>query len=166
LIFSPADLGLAVSNIRPPKNEKNFNIGLQMEMNASAAEPQQPTSIQYNYKIPLHGETNHNTKAQGSPLWMAPEVFTQNYGFKADVFSFGMVMYELLTCKLPWHSDPRGLWISQVMRAIVAGDRPVIDEPCLIHAPEGFVTLMKQCWRTNPKERPTFDEVLLTLHEL
>ena len=122
--------------------------------------------MQYNYKIPNNGETNKNTRGQGTALWMAPEVITQNYGFKADVYSFGMVMYELLTCKIPWDGDQRTRWINQLMRIIRQGERPVIDDACLIHAPEGFVELMKQCWRTNPKERPRFDEVLLALHEL
>ena len=129
-------------------------------------EQHQPMSIQYNYKIPNIGETNNNTKGLGTALWMAPEVITQNYGFKADVYSFGMVMYELLTCKYPWHDDQRPIWINQLMKVIREGERPMIDDACLIHAPEGFVELMKQCWRTHPKERPTFDEVLLALHEL
>ena len=103
---------------------------------------------------------------QGSPLWMAPEVATQNYGFKADVFSFGMVMYELLTCKFPWHDDPRMVWTMKIVRAIMQGERPTINDECVVHAPDGFVDLMKQCWKTNPKERPTFDEVLLALKEL
>ena len=162
-----ADLGLTVSNIRPPDNKKNFKLS-QMQMSEPATREHQPkqTSIQYNYKIPNIGETNNNTRGQGTALWMAPEVITHNYGFKADVFSFGMVMYELLTCKIPWDGDQRTVWINELMRVIRQGERPVIDDACLIHAPESFVELMKQCWRTNPKERPTFDEVSLALHEL
>ena len=140
-----------------------------MEMNdkpAAREHQPKPTSIQYNYKIPNIGETNNNTRGQGTALWMAPEVITHNYGFKADVFSFGMVMYELLTCKIPWDGDQRTVWINELMRVIRQGERPVIDDACLIHAPESFVELMKQCWRTNPKERPTFDEVVLALHEV
>ena len=133
---------------------------------ADGEQLRQPISIQYNYKIPFQGETNHNTKGLGTTLWMAPEVITHNYGFKADVFSFGMVMYELLTCKLPWHGDRRVYWIDQLVNVIKEGERPLIDDTCLIHAPVGFVELMRQCWRTNPKERPTFDEALLALHEL
>ena len=49
-------------------------------------------SIQYNYHIPFGGDTNYNTKWQGSAPWMAPEVTSNNYGFKADVYSFGLVM--------------------------------------------------------------------------
>ena len=139
---------------------------MQMSEPATREHQPKPTSIQYNYKIPNIGETNNNTRGQGTALWMAPEVITHNYGFKADVFSFGMVMYELLTCKIPWDGDQRTRWINQLMRIIRQGERPAIDDTCLIHAPKGFVELMKQCWRTNPKERPTFDEVLLALHEL
>ena len=58
---------------------------------------EQKKSIQYNHHIPLGGDTNYNTKWQGTAAWMAPEITSNNYGFKADVYSFGIVMYELLT---------------------------------------------------------------------
>eukprot|EP00028_Trichosphaerium_sp_Am-I-7-wt_P001806 CAMPEP_0168528112 /NCGR_PEP_ID=MMETSP0405-20121227/13055_1 /TAXON_ID=498012 /ORGANISM="Trichosphaerium sp, Strain Am-I-7 wt" /LENGTH=313 /DNA_ID=CAMNT_0008551455 /DNA_START=80 /DNA_END=1018 /DNA_ORIENTATION=- len=40
---------------------------------------------------------------QGTPLWMAPEVMRgQPYNQSCDVYSFGLVVYELATGKLPW----------------------------------------------------------------
>ncbi|KAB7505729.1 Serine/threonine-protein kinase TNNI3K [Armadillidium nasatum] len=49
------------------------------------------------------------TKQPGNLRWMAPEVFTQctRYSIKADVFSFGLCLWELLTCELPFaHLKP------------------------------------------------------------
>ena len=38
----------------------------------------------------------------GSVLWMAPEILTgETYNEKVDVFSFAMVIVELISCKLP-----------------------------------------------------------------
>merc|ERR1719161_1413324 len=44
------------------------------------------------------------TQGIGTWRWMAPEMFSsQNYTEKVDVFSFSMVVYELLAKKLPYH---------------------------------------------------------------
>ena len=38
----------------------------------------------------------------GSVLWMAPEILTgETYNEKVDVFSYAMVLVELISCKLP-----------------------------------------------------------------
>jgi len=42
-----------------------------------------------------------NTANAGTPLWMAPEVKAGVYGFAADVFSTGLVIFEVLEEKLP-----------------------------------------------------------------
>jgi len=42
-----------------------------------------------------------NTANVGSPLWMAPEVRMGNYGFPADVYSLGLILYEIFSGKLP-----------------------------------------------------------------
>ena len=39
----------------------------------------------------------------GTPMWMAPEVLmNESFTFKADVYSFGVIVWELLTGKVPW----------------------------------------------------------------
>jgi len=42
-----------------------------------------------------------NTANAGTPLWMAPEVKAGCYGFPADVYSTGLVIFEILEQKLP-----------------------------------------------------------------
>ena len=92
-----ADLGLVCSNIRPDLSNKpeEYEDYQQIEKYKNAK------SIQYNYHTPFAGDTNFNTTWKGTAGWMAPEAMGKNnYGFKADVYSFGIVMYELLTCKM------------------------------------------------------------------
>ena len=44
-------------------------------------------------------------QAVGTTLWMAPELLRRgSYGTPCDVYSFGIVMWELLALQLPWAS--------------------------------------------------------------
>lgn len=44
------------------------------------------------------------TKGVGTVLWMAPELLTgsEHYGPEVDVFSYGVIMWELIACADPW----------------------------------------------------------------
>jgi len=42
-----------------------------------------------------------HTANKGSPLWMAPEVKSGNYSFPSDIYSLGLVIYEIIERKLP-----------------------------------------------------------------
>ena len=97
--------------------------------------------------------------------WMAPEVMRNNYGFPADVYSFGMIMYELVTCRVPW-SNSGHAFTHQIMKAVLRGERPEVTASDLINAPETFLTLMRHCWRTDPKDRPTFEAIVVALKEI
>eukprot|EP00727_Mastigamoeba_balamuthi_P005985 m51a1_g2005 putative serine threonine kinase (1105) ;mRNA; f:1236473-1242721 len=68
-------------------------------------------------------ETNKTNTVCGTVGWMAPEVLKEGkYSEKSDVFSFGMVMYEILTRSSPY----RGLPMIQISAAIQSGKRPPI----------------------------------------
>ena len=163
-----ADFGLVCSNIRPDvKPEDNQEM------------EQQQKSIRYNHHTPSAGDTNFNTMWKGTAAWMAPEVMgNTNYGFKADVYSFGIIMYELLTCgRMPWESyllkilenDSSSLehnFTHLIRDAVLRGERPDIIESDLIDAPLEFVKLMKVCWDTDPKVRPMFDEIFVELKKI
>ena len=97
--------------------------------------------------------------------WMAPEVMRNNYGFPADVYSFGMILYELVTCRVPW-SNAGYAFTHHIMQAVLRGERPEVTESDLITAPEDFLNLMQRCWQTDPKERPTFEAIVVALKEI
>ena len=112
----------------------------------------------------MTGESKKTT-LQGTSAWMAPEVMGDSYSFQVDVFSFGMVMFELLTCKIPWVGS-QYRFSHQILMAAARGERPSIDAVDLVHVPTGFVALMERCWETDPMKRPSFVQVLLEVDRL
>jgi len=102
------------------------------------------------------------TKAAGTLLWMAPEVFRgdQDYTSAVDVYSFGIVLWELATRKTPWteelSSDPT-VFFAEMNRALQTGRRPAVPDAVL--AEHGsFVAVMQRCWAGDPANRPSFSE--------
>lgn len=93
------------------------------------------------------------TQAIGTIQWMAPEqVFSSNYGPPADVFAYGMILYELLTEKIPYE----GLQTGQIYRVLSDRLRPQLP-PELDGEP--IVDLILHCWWDDPAGRPTFGEI-------
>ncbi|EAY03364.1 TKL family protein kinase [Trichomonas vaginalis G3] len=92
------------------------------------------------------------TMRLGTPHWMAPEsLYGEGYGFPVDVYSFAMVLYELLTFKLPW----AGMDALAVTRAVVIEKK----RPILPKCPAPLKNLICRCWDQDPNQRPTFAEI-------
>lgn len=104
---------------------------------------------------PSSSAGRHLTGNVGTPHWMAVEVIgNQNYSESADVYSFGMCLWELVTRRPPFE----GMAPMQVLVAVFSlGQRPAIpDDPQL---PAGYANLVRRCWAQDPSARPTMDEV-------
>ncbi|XP_033109108.1 mitogen-activated protein kinase kinase kinase 20-like [Anneissia japonica] len=93
----------------------------------------------------------------GTYPWMAPEVIQSlPVSESCDTFSYGVVLWELLTREVPF----KGLGGIQVAWVVVdKNERLTIPTTC----PTLFANLMKSCWLTEPKERPNSYEILKIL---
>src|SRR5437763_7736743 len=85
--------------------------------------------------------------------YLAPEVLSRKpYTKESDIYSFGMIMWEHITGKKPFHDRPHNYClISDILR----GERPQITDD----TPEFYAELMKRYWDHNPKNRPTAEEI-------
>eukprot|EP00741_Cyanophora_paradoxa_P023728 tig00021616_g22919.t1 len=100
------------------------------------------------------------TGQSGTYQWMAPEVLNnQRYSEKADVFSFGIVLYELITRKLPYEGLDGMQAALGVLHRGLRPDIPPSTSPVL-------AKLMRSCWAQDPRERPAFEQILQTLRFL
>ncbi|KAH6793011.1 Mitogen activated protein kinase kinase like protein [Perilla frutescens var. hirtella] len=91
----------------------------------------------------------------GTPEWMAPELIrNEPFTEKCDIFSLGVIMWELCTLKRPWEGIPS----VQVVYA-VGNDGQTLEIP---EGPLG--KLIADCW-AEPDERPNCREVLSRLQE-
>ncbi|KAM3870860.1 mitogen-activated protein kinase kinase kinase 7-like [Diretmus argenteus] len=103
----------------------------------------------------------HMTNTKGSAAWMAPEVFEgNNYSEKCDVFSWGIILWEVITRKKPF--DEIGGSAFCIMWAVHRGTRP----PQIKDLPETIEVLMSRCWDKEPSQRPSMEEVKTTMTHL
>lgn len=101
------------------------------------------------------------TSKIGTYQWMAPEVIKGfKYTEKADVFSFGIILWELATRKPPYYGID-GQVVSQ--RVVKENLRPKISER---DAPGPFLELMRRCWHEDPERRPNFGEIIRDLESM
>jgi len=101
----------------------------------------------------------------GSPQWTAPEILRGGaYDEKADSYSFGVLMYEVLARQLPYTGEPSHLIIVGVITRML--DRPALTPEQAEAWPASLPTLMKECMAEDPAERPDVEAVLDVLEEV
>lgn len=129
------------------------------------------------------GDTTATAKhGGGTPAYKAPEVFKNRFTTASDVYSFGIIAWELLAApEKPWSVDETGSVHSEasVMLAVVSGERPTIPPMPTAAAPAAAVTsaagassasdltfketahttlagIIPRSWHADPSERPSF----------
>lgn len=123
------------------------------------------SSVQQKQHTHRNSQQQQQQKNEIDPLiWCAPEVLAEQeqtgnssvrskFTEKADVYSFGMLCFELLTGKIPFEdSHLQGDKMSHTIRA---GGRPLFPFP----SPKYLVNLTKRCWHTDPSQRLSFSSI-------
>ena len=102
----------------------------------------------------------------GTIRWMGPEILDpEKFGLKdsrptksSDCYALGMVIYETVSGKVPFHEHADFAVVTKVLTGICP-TRGV-----------GFVEsvwkMLKMCWKPQPNDRPTIEEVLLCLQKV
>eukprot|EP00029_Vermamoeba_vermiformis_P012537 TRINITY_DN737_c0_g2_i3.p1 TRINITY_DN737_c0_g2~~TRINITY_DN737_c0_g2_i3.p1 ORF type:complete len:1073 (+),score=499.21 TRINITY_DN737_c0_g2_i3:765-3983(+) len=101
------------------------------------------------------------TLMAGTPKWEAPEVLTgkrkdnkSRYSKEADVYSYGMLLYEMVSGKQPFE-DVHDIF---ELKKLVCdkNKRPKLPAQC----PKPLAALIKRCWKGDATKRPPFTEIL------
>ncbi|XP_074558149.1 serine/threonine-protein kinase VIK-like [Curcuma longa] len=100
------------------------------------------------------------TGETGSYRYMAPEVFKhRKYDKKVDVFSFAMILYEMLEGVPPFSAQKP----YEAAKLVAEGNLPLFHN-------KGYVQELRdltvQCWATDMNTRPTFIQILRRLEKL
>ncbi|OII74257.1 uncharacterized protein cubi_01101 [Cryptosporidium ubiquitum] len=99
----------------------------------------------------------------GTYQWMAPEVLTnQTYNEYIDVYSFGMIMYEVLSNKTPFFELGVDVNPEILTEEIIKGIRPTLKY-IVSDAPTEIKNIMIRCWDPQPSKRGT---MLIIINEL
>jgi tRNA A-37 threonylcarbamoyl transferase component Bud32 len=102
-------------------------------------------------------QTEGMTPETGTYRWMAPEMIQHRpYTQKVDVYSFGIVLWELITGMLPFQNMTA---VQAAFAVVNKGVRPNVPADCLPVLGE----IMSRCWDPNPDVRPPFTDVVRML---
>ncbi|XP_010937270.1 uncharacterized protein [Elaeis guineensis] len=99
---------------------------------------------------------------RGTLPWMAPELLTissNKVSEKVDVYSFGIVMWEILTGEEPYADMHYGAVIGGILNNTL---RPPVPNSC----DPDWRRLMEQCWAPDPEQRPSFTQIASRLRSM
>jgi len=95
----------------------------------------------------------------GSPAWTAPEILRgEEYNESADVFSYGIVVWEIISGLPPYQGMNPNTVVGQV-----AYQKPGLRPPIPYCPSQQWIELMEKCWDDNYKVRPNFGTILEVL---
>ena len=98
-------------------------------------------------------ENLNSKKIYGVIPYMAPEILCgKEYTKAADVYSFGIIMNEIISITPPFNNEPHDHYLAL---DICRGKRPEIRND----TPDLLKNLIQRCWDAIPENRPTSEEI-------
>ena len=99
----------------------------------------------------------------GTCHWMAPEVIeNKDYSIKADVYSYGIIIWEICARKTPYGDmTQQQIWFYVCVKK-GRPDKNLIPP----HTPKSLITLMEKCWDAEPSNRPSFADIITQLRTM
>lgn len=102
---------------------------------------------------------NQMTSNIGTVSWVAPELFAKKlYTEKADVYSYAIILWELVTRQMPFGD----IEAFSVPLMVSRGERPDLSKDIPIE----WRKLIKACWHQKPTSRPAFKKILIKLRSM
>ena len=107
--------------------------------------------------------------------WCAPELLDEDVAEAAgsppphttamDVYSFGVTLWEIATGRVPFDGLSMKLFFARMCRftSEPGSLHPLVSQLGNVDVPEGYLEVMCDCLRADPKERPSMREVVLRL---
>jgi serine/threonine protein kinase len=88
--------------------------------------------------------------------WQAPECLQRasQYTEASDIYSFGMILWEIVTQKRPYAGKDTGT----IVKSVLSGQRESVKD-----FPEVYRSLIEGCWQPNPDQRPAIKAIIATL---
>ena len=118
-----------------------------------------PRILDFGLALSLEEASRQGRGFEGTPLYASPEQAKgEALNPASDVFSFGSLMFKVLTGKAPFAGDS----ISQVLEAIVSTAPPFLREVA-VGVPEDLQAICLACLAWNPADRPSAELVALEL---
>jgi serine/threonine protein kinase len=115
------------------------------------------------FGLTVNGYTAAYKYADGGPKptrYLAPESLEKGrYSEKSDVWAFGVLVWELVTDgKIPYYEMPDD---TTVIAHVCGGGR--LGRPTTVWCPDAMWDLMVSCWAAQPRDRPTFQQLCVSL---
>jgi serine/threonine protein kinase len=118
-----------------------------------------PRILDFGLALSLEEASRQGRGFEGTPLYASPEqAMDKPLAAASDVFSFGSLMFKVLTGKAPFAGDS----ISQVLEAIASTAPPFLREVA-VGVPEDLQAVCLACLAWNPADRPTAEQIALEL---
>jgi len=101
-----------------------------------------------------------HTAETGTYRWMSPEVIRhESYSFMADVYSYAVVVWQLVTREIPFEPLSQ---LEAAGKVAIENARPVIPQGI----PDLIMALIERCWSQNPDDRLPFAQISIELKEI